>query len=288
LVALLFVQLCFALFPIFVKWTYDGGSFTAAAVATWRICIGALAFTIPAGLLYGRKLVPPREDLIRIISCAMLGVVLNQGLYLQGMTHATALSAGLLMCLIPVFTYAVALVIRQERLTGRRALGVAIALMGAGPLAIHDLSAVAEAGSGNLLLVANAFCYSVYLVISKPLLVRHPPLVVIAWVYLLSLPAAPFFAGGIFAEGATLWPGDASDRARVGLVLVLIFPTVLGYFLGIFALARTRASTSAAFVYLQPLITGVCAVVLLGEVASRSLILPGVLLLVGLWLVTRK
>ena len=53
---------------------------------------------------------------------------------------------------------------------------------------------------GNLLIAANCLCYSVYLVALKPLRGRYPTVVMMAWVYLLSLPAVPWLAGASRAK----------------------------------------------------------------------------------------
>lgn len=284
LVALVLVQLCFALFPVFVKWAYAGGAFSPGAVAAWRLLFGAAALLALTACARGTRVLPPARDLPRLLACAALGVVLNQGLYLHGMQSATAVSAGLLMCLIPAFTYALAVAARQERLSATRTAGVLAALLGAAVLVAPDLRAAQASPDGSPLLVVNALSYSAYLVVSKPLLMRHRPLEVIAWVYALSAPAAAWFASGERMLPEAL---AGHERALLGLVLILLLPTLLGYLLGAHALKRTRASTSAAFVVLQPFLTALAAVVLLGERISAEAVLASVPLVAGLWLVTR-
>ena len=62
--------------------------------------------------------------------CALLGVVLNQVLFLEGLSRSTAVNAGLLMPLIPVYTFLVAWIARQERFSALRGLGILIAFSG--------------------------------------------------------------------------------------------------------------------------------------------------------------
>lgn len=280
LLALVGVQLCFALFPLFVKWAYAGDAFTPYAVAAWRVMAGAGVLSVLALSVHGRRAIPPLRALPMLAVCSLLGVALNQGLYLHGVAHSTVMSTGLLMCLIPIFTYAVAVLVGQERLTRMRALGILVSLLGAAPLVLRH--GVGDA-SGNLLLVANSLCYSSYLVLTKPLAGRHPPLALIAWMYVFALPVVPYFAAG----ENLLPPWPAARVAWGGLALVLLLPTVLGYLLGAFALARTRASTSAIFVYLQPVIAGAAAWHLLGERPSPVLWFTAVCLFGGIRLVIR-
>jgi len=280
LTALVAVQFCFGLFPVFGKWAFD--AFSPQSVAAWRIMTGAVVLGGIALLRFGADALPRKTDLARLFACAMLGVVLNQGLFLEGLARSTAVNAGLIMCTIPVFTYALAVAFRQEPFESLRGIGIAIALVGTVPLLIGkggDL--LGGHGFGNLLIVTNALCYSAYLVLSKPLLRSYSALVVIAWVYLLSLVSVPWFAAG-----ERLLPEHAvADRAWWSLGYILVFATVVSYLLNTFALKRVRASTTAFFIFMQPVITGVAGIVLLDELLTPRIVVAAVLLFLGTWMV---
>lgn len=205
--ALVAVQLCFGLFPIFGKLAFV--SFAPFAVAAWRMLFAAGVLLGIALLVHGRRLWPGRRDLARLALASVLGVTANQVLYLSGLARSTAVNAGLVMCLIPVFTFAIAALARQERFEPLRALGVALALAGAAAWFFGERPELVRAHAlGNLLMVLNTLCYAGYLVLSRPLAGRHPPLVVMAWVYLFAAPAAP-----LLARGVELVPAAASARA---------------------------------------------------------------------------
>lgn len=285
LLALAAVQLCFGLFPVFGALAMDAATgFSPFAVATWRIGVGAVVLMAMAVALFGRRALPSRRDLPTLLGFAVLGIVLNQGLFLEGLQRSTPMNAGLVICLIPVFTYAVAVVLGKEALRGLRVLGVAVALGGAVPLFFSsggDLSS--EHAFGNLLMAGNALCYAVYLVLSKPLLRRMPPLVLVAWIYVLSVPFLPFFF-----VGESLLPEAASRGAWLSLAYVLVFPTILAYALNSYALARVEASTTAFFVFAQPIITAVAAAALLAERPTPELGLAALGLFTGMALVVKR
>ena len=285
-VALLAVQFCFGLFPVFVKFALLGLS--PRAIAAWRIGVGALVFLLLAFAISGRKAIPARGDLGLLCLLALLGVVGNQVLALEGFSRSTAMNAGLIMTLIPVFTFAIAAAFRQERFELRRAVGVPFGILGALLLMLQggdtpELSR--QYLIGNVLMASNCLCYAAYLVISRRLLERYDPLTMIAWVYGCSLWAVPFL--GI---GETLVPLEGPDQRTVwiGLVLVLVFPTVLAYLLNTFALSRVPASVTAIYIYLQPLIAGLGGILILGE-RFRPIMLPAALsMFASIWLVTRR
>ncbi len=279
LLALALVQIFFGLFPVAGKWAFL--AFPPAAVAAWRILFGAAALLALAFARHGRGALPSRRETPRLLLCALTGVVLNQGLFLEGLSRTQALNTGLLMCIIPVATYGLAVLVGQEGADGRRTLALAVALLGVAPLLWRGgvgRAAWTRDGVGVALVAANALSYAGYLVLNKPLLARRPALVVIAWVYGASVAAVPFFvvrAGGV----RTLLPAlDAHPRAWASLAYVLLLPTTLAYFLNTYALARVRASTVGFFVLLQPLVTGVAGWTLLGERPGAHQALSAVLL----------
>lgn len=287
--ALVLVQVFFGLFPVFIKLASDGGrGFTPRALAAWRIAVAALVLGGLALRRDGRRGVPRRADLPRLFACGLFGIVLNQVLALEGIVRTNVVDAGLLMTLIPVFTYALAVLVGQELLRGRRASGIALALLGAVLLALPAGSGTAGAAgassarvTGNLLIMANCASYAAYLVLARPLLARYSALTVIAWVFLMALPTLP-----VVAWGVPLLPLEGSRSVWLALSYVLVFPTVLAYLLNTWALARVSASTTAVFIYLQPFIAGLGAWLAFGEGLRTESALAALLLFAGIWLVT--
>lgn len=280
--ALVFVQIFFALFPVFGKVLFQGGTFSPFSIAVWRIAFGALSLLAVAFAIHGRRAIPRARDLPMLLVLSILGVTANMTLYLEGLSRSTATNAGLMMCLIPVFTFVIAAGVKQEVFQIKRAFGVLVALAGAGLLVwAEEPELASEHGLGNLLMAMNTLGYAFYLVLSRPLLARYPAIVLIAWVFALAVPFVPFLA-----RGTNLVP-EASAGVWWALAFVLVFPTSLAYLLNAYALARVRASTTAMYIYAQPLITGVVSRIWLGEKLSRGTILSGVCIFLGIWLVSR-
>jgi drug/metabolite transporter (DMT)-like permease len=281
--ALAAVQVLFALFPVFGKMAFEPGAFTPFSITAWRIVFGSASLLAAAFLIHGRQALPRLSDFPILFVCSFLGVTANMILYLEGLSRSTATNAGLMMCLIPVFTFVIAAVARQEVFHSARAFGVLVALLGAVMLRWSgDPDLAGEHALGNGLMVLNTLSYSIYLVVSRPVLARIPPLALIAWVFVLALPFVPFFV-----HGETIVP-ETSARAWWALVFILVFPTSLAYLLNAWALSRLRASTTAMYVYVQPLITGVASRFWLGERLTRGTIASASCIFVGLWLVARR
>jgi drug/metabolite transporter (DMT)-like permease len=283
-VALAAAQVAFGLFPIFGRIVYRPGGISPLGVLTWRLVGGSVAIGGLAVVAYGWRAIPARGDWFRAFTGALLGVGINQGLFLVGLSRSTPMNAGLIMAMIPVFTFALAAVVGQERFSPSRAFGLAIALVGMLPLLFAGgIGRLGAYGFGNLLMVANALSYSGYLVVTKPLTRRYPPLVVIAWAYVFSLVCLPYAAAG-----EKLLPDPGFTAAWWSLAYIVAFPTVIAYLLTMFALTRLRASTTAVYVFFQPLVTGVASWAVFGEQPSRYMMFAAAALFLGVWLVARR
>lgn len=282
LVALVVVQFCFGLFPLFGKMTME--SFDPRAVAGWRMLFGALILGGYAFVRLGRKAIPSWPDLLRLQVCAFLGISVNQVLYLEGLQKAPTVNAALVMCLIPVLTLVVAILFRQEKFEGRRVCGTLVAFVGLAYLIFQrGFSLDDDYLQGNLLMCANALSYSIYLVYSRPLSRRYPAYVMIGWVFILSTWQIPLFMGA-----APFVPEGVTTASWQGLAFVLLFPTSLAYFLNVFALARVRASTTALFIFFQPILAAIAALIFLDELVTQATIISALIIFSGIWLVSSK
>lgn len=282
--ALAAVQVFFGLFPIFGALAFAPGGLSPLGVGSWRIAAGAIALGGLAFTAHGRDAIPAMSDLPRFLLCGILGVALNQGLFLVGLARSTPMNAGLVMTLIPVFTFAIAAAVGQERFNLLRAVGVLVALVGATILLVGQGSGPFRGhGFGNFLMALNGLSYAAYLVVSKQLVSRYQPLVVIAWVYICALPYLPFFM-----SGEKLIPDPGNTMAWTSLLYIVAFPTVLAYLFNMFALARVRATTTAVYIYAQPLVAGVASWMIFGERLSAGMGIAAISLFIGIWLVARR
>jgi drug/metabolite transporter (DMT)-like permease len=270
------------LFPIFGVIAFGPGGLTPLGVGWWRLVLGALVLSTLAAVIYRRAALPRRRDVGRLILAGWLGVALNQGLYLLGLARSTPMNSALVTCLIPVFTFVLAAGTGLERFNGMRLTGILIALTGTLPLLFENgLSGLGRHGLGNLLMVSNAFVYSMYLIIAKPLLRKYPPLVLIAWSYVASLPFALWFL-----RTERLVPGQGHPAVWWSLAFIIAFPTILGYVFNTFALSRMQASSTAVYIYAQPLVTGLASWAVFGETPTPQMLLAALALFAGIWLVS--
>src|SRR5215210_3301891 len=258
-VALLAVQVIFGTWPVMGKIALR--AVPSTGLVAIRVGGAAVAFVLLLGLR-GRLVSPERRDLARLALYSLLGVVLNQFLYVKGLSLSTAVNAALLNATIPVFTLLVGALLGRERLTARVTLGTLAAAAGVVYL-IDPLRAelTGDTMLGNLLLVANTFCYGAYLAVSQDIFRRYGALTAMTWLFAIgSIAAVPF--GGYHLAQTDL--GNVGALVWLVLVYTVLAQTVGAYYLNAWALERVALSTVAVYIYLQPLFAFATAPLLLG------------------------
>jgi drug/metabolite transporter (DMT)-like permease len=236
-------------------------AFAPMSFAYLRVLGSALVLNV---LLRERKPVPlSRGDAWRIVGYAVLGVVINQTLFLSGLSLTSAHVAAILMTAIPVFALGIAIVMKEERGTTRKVGGIALAAAGA-LLVVggEGFRGATRSLIGDLLLVGNGFSYALYLVLSKPAMARISPRRVIGRMFAIGAALLfPLSAWSLLHESWMQIPA----RAWIALLLVIAGPTVAAYLLNAWALAHTDSSLVATYTYLQPVITVFLAALFLHE-----------------------
>jgi drug/metabolite transporter (DMT)-like permease len=247
--------------------------------------VGAALVLLAAVRAMGRTLPRSPGDLGRLALFALLGVVINQVCFVEGLHRTTPTHSALINTTIPVGTLLFAVLLGRERLTWPRAGSLGVAL--AGVLLViwpEDLSPSSETVAGDLLTLVNALSFALFLVVSKRLISRSDPIGATA--VLLG-----FGAIGILAVGwgplASFEPSTVSARTWWLGAFIILFATAGTYLLNYWALARVDSSVVALFIYLQPLIAAVLSWTLLGERIGASTAAGGALIFAGVYIAIR-
>ncbi len=280
--ALLFVQISFGGFSVFGK--YVLGYVHPLSVAAMRVVFAGPLLMLLA--LRFDAVRPKGRDFLTLAGLGFFGVFLNQILFITGLNYTTATNASILMPSIPVFTVAVAMVMGIERITWRRSVGIGLAVAGALiMLRVTRFSLAEDTVLGNIMILVNCLSYSVFLVYARPILLRIPPLTVIAWTFVFGgsgilIVSAPELLRTPFASLPAL--------AWTGIAYVVIFPTLINYLLNTWAIKRSSSTLVATYTTLQPVVATTLAVIFLGEEFAMREILGFLLIVAGLLWITRE
>lgn len=279
--ALIAVQIMFGTWPIFGKIVLR--SVSSISLVAFRIVGAAIIFSLLQRKLSELRQLPKRV-LAWLVLSTLLGVVVNQLLFVKGLSLTTAINATLITTTIPVFTLAVSIALGYDQASWRHVLGIALAAAGVvylvDPLRVN-LSP--QTTLGNILIIINSFSYGAYIAISRNLFRRYGALNVITWIFLIgalvTLPIAGY-----------AWSTDGLQTVPMGVWLsvayIILVPTVGAYYLNSWAITRVAPSVVAIYIYLQPLLAFGLAPLLLGENWNSRTIVACVLIFMGVAVVT--
>ena len=229
-----------------------------------------------------QSLIPPRASWLMLAGMGFVGIFLHQMIQAHGLTLTTAVRTGWLIGVTPIWSAVLAAFFLGEGFGPRKILGLFIGLVGAllvitrGELSAGVLALPST--QGDLLVLASTWTWAIYTILGRDTLKRLGS---------ARATAAAMFAGWAmmipFFVAATGWH-EYRDLSSTGIIAILFLGigcSGLGYWFWYAALERIDASQVASFLYLEPLVTLLSAVALLGETVALSTILGGLLVLVG-------
>jgi drug/metabolite transporter (DMT)-like permease len=271
LAVLALVQLFFATLPIAGKIALR--ELSPAALVFARVAGAALVFYALHRFTTNER-IRTRRDYLLLALFSVLGVSLNQLLYLAGLQLTTATMAQMFIVAGPAVTLAVGVMRGSERGTPLKWVGIVLAASGA-----LTLVATVPAGNrlGNLLILTNVVIYSMYLALTRGIVQRYHPLTVISWIFVFgALALIPVGIVPLWRQVPSL-----SFHAWLAVAWLIALPTVAAYYLNVWAMQHVESSTVSGAVYLQPIMTAIMAAVVLGERPSTRLIPSAVLIAAG-------
>lgn len=274
--ALITVQLLFGVHYLVAKWIVS--EMEPAAWACLRVCSSCAVLVLLSWI--GRRRLPPWRDSLYLGFCSIFGVILNQALFLEGIQRTTVGHAALINSQIPTFALLAALVLGQEKLNWRKTFSFTAGIAGVLVLLEADrLNLDSEYLHGDLLNLANALSYGLFIVLSRPVMARNDPLAATTVIFLFGSLGMLIYGG---ADLAAADLGSLSNRVVVGMVFAVLGATVLTYFLNYWALKRIHASHVALYIFLQPVVAAVLGIWLMGDSVTVRFGLATVLVFVAL------
>lgn len=282
-IALLLVQMMFGSLPVIGKIVLK--VIPAFGLVGFRVGITAICLVI-FQRSRGNFRLAETKDYWRLFVLSIFGVSLNQVLFISGLSLTKASNSSLLAVTIPIFALSVGAILGVEKLRLLKIVGIILAAVGV--ILLIDprkASFSSETTLGDILIVCNSLSYGIYVATSKETISRNGAIKSMTWLFIFAaiicVPLGAFSMQSV--DFATVSP-----MIWLLILHISIVATALPYIFNAWALARVNPSTVAVYVYLQPIIGFMLAVVFLGEEISIFTILAAILIFSGVFLVTKK
>ena len=229
-----------------------------------------------------------KKDWKRIFLCSLVGMSINMLAFFKGLSLSTPINSSIIITLAPIMVFVMSVIFIKEKITTLKYIGVGIGFLGALSLILFNNEVSYNAPNislGNILFVINCIFYGIYLIIVKPLTKKYHSFTIMKWLFLLAVFInLPVTIGEFTQVKWTSLPFDAIWR----MIFVVVGTTFLTYLLNVFALRELKASTIGVFMYVQPLI-GILYAVIVGNYSLNFLkVTAAILIFTGVYLVSKK
>jgi len=224
------------------------------------------------------------RDLWIFLYLGFFGVTVNQICFTTGLHFTSVSHAAIIVGMGPIYILILAVLLRLERATGHKVIGMLIALFGIAVLASENgISMHSASLEGDAITMTGSTGFAMYVVLGKRVAGKYDPLTMTAFNHfagaLIVLPLAIYEAAHLYRDGNWRLPW----QAWAAVLYMAIFSSALAYVFYFWLLRYLEASQLSAFTYLLPVLATALGIVWLGEKGSWSQVLGGVIALGGVY-----
>ena len=233
-----------------------------------------------------RKFRPLRkEDWGFFFKLALTGLVINQTLFVLGLSYTTASHSALIVTFGPLFTLIFAWLRGQELLTPKKLGGMSLSVAGILLLNFNkDLTLQTQNLLGDLCTLMGSMAFAYFTVLSKNAASIYGPVPSTCFIYFAG--ASMFLPIGLPFVLKVNW-FSLSWGSYLAFFYVAALSSVVAQLIFYYALRRMSASRLATLTYLQPVVTTISSVTLLSEKLTLNFIIGGTVVLSGIVLTQR-
>lgn len=242
-----------------------------ATVLAWRYVLAAVVLTAYVGSRKYQR-IPPKE-MLRFVTIGGFGQALLVYLALSSLRFIPAATLAFLFYTYPAWVALAQAVRGAERLDGRRALALALSFGGIGVM-VGMPGATGIDWRGVALALAAAMVYGIYIPIMRTLQKDHPVAPPSAY---SKIGAALAFLVLSAADRSFTYQLTAEAWLTIGALAV--FSTVLPSVFFLMGLIRLGPVRTAIVSTVEPFLTGLLAIVVLGQPLTPPTMLGGALII---------
>lgn len=215
-----------------------------------------------------------------------LVAVFHLWIQVTGLQYTTASNTGWIIGTAPVFMALLGFLFYREKITVVQFVGIAIAT--AGLLLLIGKGDISNIGlienKGDLMVLGSAFTWGVYSMVNKKITLSYSPLMTILYLFLMmAIIIIPFNLNAETINSVI----NLSTKAWIAVLFLGLFCSGVAYVIWAQALRDMESAKVGAFLYFEPFVTVVTAWFFLNEKITLLMILSGLLITAGVFIVNR-
>ena len=269
------------LFGTFVCW---GSMYTVSKIALGTIppvTLLALRYLVAVPALFLilklRGALRPLEkgDLKTVHLIGVVGYFASFCLQMLGISRLTGSVSSLFGAMNPIFIPVLAALFLKERLTAAKVLSVAVSM--AGVVTIVGVNGTVDL-LGAVLMLASVFLWSAASIMIRRFSGKYDPMQVAMFSMLLALPYVGTWAAIELRTAVCV----ITAKSAMAVLFMGLVGTAAAHSLWNFSLSKMDASFCSMFYPMQPLVSAILGVLVLGEEITASFVIGGLIICSGI------
>ncbi len=277
-------NVCWGLMSPVAKLVFASGVIAPIIMVDFRIAGAALLFWITS--LFTPREHVPAMDKLRLFGAGMIGILLNQGCFIIGVSYTSPGEASLVTTTMPMWVMLLAWLFLKEPITLKKAGGIALGAAGALILVLGGKGSISGGENpalGDFIVLMAQLSYALYLTLYRNFIKKYSLVTLMKWMFLsatiVGLPAT------IGYLKSTDW-GAISITEWVGVGYVVVFATYIAYICIMIGQKNLRPTIVGMYNYVQPIVATIVGIILGMDHFSVPKGFAVVLIFTGVYLVT--
>lgn len=282
--AMLGANVCWGLMSPVAKLVFASGVIAPIIMVDFRISGAAILFWITS--LFTTREHVTAVDKLRLFGAGMIGILLNQGCFIIGVSYTSPGEASLVTTTMPMWVMLLAWLILHEPITLKKAGGIALGAAGALILVLGGKGAITGGDNpalGDFIVLMAQLSYALYLTLYRNFIKKYSLVTLMKWMFLsatiVGLPSTISFIK------ITDWSA-ISIPEWIGVCYVVIFATYLAYIFIMIGQKNLRPTIVGMYNYVQPIVATLVGIFLGLDHFNIPKAIAVVLIFTGVYLVT--
>ena len=212
--------------------------------------------------------------------------VFHLWIQVTGLKFTTASNTGWIIGTAPIFMALLGLFFFKEKLNALKVTGIIIAtfglllLVGNGNPTNIDLIK----NKGDLLVLASAFTWGIYSMVNKKISLNYSPVMTILYLFIMmAIIIVPFTINDSTIKSVI----NLSAVGWISILFLGLLCSGVSYVIWAYALREMESAKVGAYLYFEPFVTVIAAWILLKEDITLFMILSGMIITFGVFLVNK-
>lgn len=269
----------------FIATKYLLAELTPETIISMRLIL-AITLLLSIALIQKRDFSINFKSHLYILVLAMIAVF-HLWIQVTGLKFTTASNTGWIIGTAPIFMAILGLIFFKEKLNALKIIGIITAtfglllLVGKGDLSNIDIIK----NKGDLLVLSSSFTWGIYSMVNKKISLNYSPLMTILYLFIMmAIIIIPFTVSASSINSVK----NLSGLGWIAILFLGLLCSGVSYVIWAYALREMESAKVGAYLYFEPFVTVLTAWIFLREDITLLMMLSGLIITAGVFLVNKE